>query len=523
MYNTWRKNLALIMSLVMILLSLAACEPVDKSVDPIEEAFGYDKSTEFALFDEDIITAEMYLPWLAQYVDYIYYMQVNMGYDDIWWEEIMSDGRGVGDYMKSETLYSVLFFVILDRLAEEYDIALTEEEASAYDDERAASVEELGGEEAYITYLNMMCLTDAEMERISLMGLLTAKVELALRDVPGLLLDEDEDIETLMGDYMAERDIMLAKHILIATIDTETGVALSSDVVAEKTALVEDIASQLEESDDPLALYDELLAIYGEDPGMAYSPNGYLFTSMPDGVDFTSSMVEEFEVATQNLGYNEISGIVESEFGYHIILRLDPLDDAEVYMTYEDKIYRERMDELYQEKMDEITDALAETYDTMELMKVKHIYLDTENFTEKQLSEKMAVAEDILAQIRASADPVATFEELMETYNEDSGAALYPDGYIFAKSPDGVKVGITMEDAFIEVTEALEFNEVSDILVTDKGLHIILRLDPQWTYLNLATTSFFDSIDVEQFYADLSAYRLEQEAYLETLETEDAA
>ena len=65
--------------------------------------------------------------------------------------------------------------------------------------------------------------------------------------------------------------------------------------------------------------FDMLIEMYGEDPGMVGNPDGYTFVS---GV-----MVAEFEQATRELAIGEISGLVPSQFGYHIIKRVEPNPD----------------------------------------------------------------------------------------------------------------------------------------------------------------------------------------------------
>jgi len=62
-----------------------------------------------------------------------------------------------------------------------------------------------------------------------------------------------------------------------------------------------------------------LVETYGEDPGMWQNPEGYTFVS---GV-----MVPSFEQATRELEIGEISGIVWSDFGIHIIKRVEPNPD----------------------------------------------------------------------------------------------------------------------------------------------------------------------------------------------------
>lgn len=93
--------------------------------------------------------------------------------------------------------------------------------------------------------------------------------------------------------------VYCAKHILV---DDE---ATASAVIA------------LLQANPSMETFDALLAQYGTDPGMTSNPNGYLFT---DG-----DMVAEFENAVKAMPPNGFNNVpVKSQFGYHIILRLDP-------------------------------------------------------------------------------------------------------------------------------------------------------------------------------------------------------
>ena len=62
--------------------------------------------------------------------------------------------------------------------------------------------------------------------------------------------------------------------------------------------------------------FDMLIREYGSDPGMETYPEGYSFVS---GV-----MIESFYDATMGLAIGEISDLVPSIFGYHIIQRVEP-------------------------------------------------------------------------------------------------------------------------------------------------------------------------------------------------------
>jgi len=134
---------------------------------------------------------------------------------------------------------------------------------------------------------------------------------------------EDEDVL----QYADDNGYMMAKHILLLTTD-DAGLALPEEERAEVLAEAEKIVRQLdakETREEKLALFDELMNEKSEDPGLQGFPGGYLFRS--------GQMVESFENAVLALGENEYSGAVESNYGYHIILRL-PIDPEATPMEY---------------------------------------------------------------------------------------------------------------------------------------------------------------------------------------------
>ena len=95
-----------------------------------------------------------------------------------------------------------------------------------------------------------------------------------------------------------------------------------------------------------------------EDTGLADNPNGYAFTS--------GKMVEEFETATRALEPGQISDIVESSYGYHIILRLDPATAEPVRLMWSDAQLQSMMDQWVEEA--EVT--TTETYDNLDVKRV---------------------------------------------------------------------------------------------------------------------------------------------------------
>ncbi len=113
-------------------------------------------------------------------------------------------------------------------------------------------------------------------------------------------------------DKYASKKGATVKHILIAldqeeTLATEEETEVPAETV-DKKALAEEVLAKAKKGED----FDDLIEEYGEDPGQP--EEGYTFGP--------GEMMEEFEKAAFELELNEISDIVETPYGYHIILRL---------------------------------------------------------------------------------------------------------------------------------------------------------------------------------------------------------
>lgn len=119
--------------------------------------------------------------------------------------------------------------------------------------------------------------------------------------------------------YAQDSGYMHAKHILLRTVD-DSRTPLADEEIEAKRALAEELLSQLKglSGEELEAKFDELMTENSEDTGLVSAPNGYYF--------LPGAMVQPFEQGVLALGDGELSPEpVESEYGYHIILRL-PLD-----------------------------------------------------------------------------------------------------------------------------------------------------------------------------------------------------
>lgn len=102
-----------------------------------------------------------------------------------------------------------------------------------------------------------------------------------------------------------------AAHILLMTSDPATRADLSDDKKAEKKKQIEALLKRAKAGED----FAKLAKEFSEDPGSKDNGGEYTF---PRG-----QMVPEFEAAAFTLNTNQISDVVTTTFGYHIIKVLE--------------------------------------------------------------------------------------------------------------------------------------------------------------------------------------------------------
>ena len=247
--------------------------------------------------------------------------------------------------------YAILYNVVTAH-GEEGGYTYTDEDKADFQESLSAQVEQMGGDEVFETWLKSMCLTREGFENMSSVTYINQHMADGMYREGTDLAPTPEDLRT----YADENDYLAAKHILLLTVDQTTQEALPQEEIDQKRATAEDLLAQLQAITDPAELetkFDELMNQYSEDTGLEANPDGYVFTS--------GQMVEPFEEGTRALDYGQISDIVESDYGFHIILRLDP---AEVELIRSDWA----LNQLSQQSTQWVEEAeivTTETYDNL--------------------------------------------------------------------------------------------------------------------------------------------------------------
>lgn len=396
-----KKSVALLLAGALLVGGLSACStgggqptPTPQSQeDLILKLMGYPRDTVLFTVDGEDVIAEDYLYWLGYVADYMssYYQYLGAGEMD-WTEE--QDGKNLGQHLMEEAMATAKMYRIVTTKAAEMGVGITKEDEEKYATELASIIVQMGGQEGLEEYLRHSLRTQEGFDSMNKASYLYLHLRDKLFGAEGEQAPTDEDIDA----YIEENQILSAKHILISTVDMagerdpETGAypELDEALKAEKTALAQDLLGRLRASEDPVALFEELMQEYSEDDGLATNPDGYVFT--PE-----SNFVPEFIEGTQALEYGEISDLVESGYGYHILLRQDP-DNETLREEWSDGQMSALVDQWIQ-------DAVVKTTEEYDSLDPEKFYQDLQALRAEMEAEAEPTPD---VEATPSADPAAT-------------------------------------------------------------------------------------------------------------------
>lgn len=258
-----------------------------------------------------------------------------------------------------EELYSMKAVLIE---AEKNGITLGDEDVKAVND-RIAQFTKEQGEEAFAQELEATMLTEKQFIDFNAMMNVLQRFQEKMNELGILPEYTDED----MASYYDE-NILKAKHILILTQD-ESGNALEGEAKDKKKEEAQAILDQIKAGAD----FDSLVASKSEDPGSKSVPDGYLFLNTANFEETSSElalyqqysqqgspvgvMVKEFTEGTAAIKVNEVSELIETSYGYHIIKRLDPRANAEDFNNCKEVIKAVKTQIDYSAKLEEWVNA----------------------------------------------------------------------------------------------------------------------------------------------------------------------
>ena len=306
-----KKTIAIILALILALGTLAGCG--SSSDDTVMTVDGVDVS-----FDEYMYYLNSAASTLVSY----YQSSTGGGVD---WNGvcIYDKTKTNAEWCINEALYNAAQGAVIMSKGKSMSCLPTDEQLKTLDDNVASIKKNYEDQEdpdaAFNDALNGQGFTLDSFKAIS-------KVNYTLGNIFASIYGENGDkiSDDKLKAYIDENGFMTSAHILFRTkedVEGEDGKTtekeLSDSEKAEKKATAEKLCKELKAIKDDTKRKDkffEYMKEYSEDPGKESYPDGYCFTE--------GTMVEEYTNTTKELESYEVSDVVESDFGYHIIMRL---------------------------------------------------------------------------------------------------------------------------------------------------------------------------------------------------------
>ena len=292
--------------LAVCLLALSACSAGTDTESLAYQLAGLDPQETLLTVNGRDVSAELYLYWLQ----YACTMAKSAGAVDeegaLDWDYLYDDGITAEEYILREAEDQAKLYMLIEAWAEKYGVELTDEEEQEVDEEIAYYAEQLGGEEAYADYLAQIGISAQSTRRMTKDFRLYSKLLEMTKEEGGPLYIDDELLYQYEG---ITPDTVLVDHILFLTSGDEADDQLRRDTMEQvRTSLLET------EEEFRTDMFNYIADTYSEDTGRTYYPNGYLVTE-------DANFVQPFLEAALALQEGEVSQVVESDYGYHLLLR----------------------------------------------------------------------------------------------------------------------------------------------------------------------------------------------------------
>ena len=246
-----------------------------------------------------------------------------------------SQASGMGDSssFSNTAMQNIIRYAVVEKLCKQYGIELQALERKAVLDNINEQMAEQGTS-AYKTFLSRMQLSKRQFQDLMYNAAKDTKLkDYFYNEEYGTEKPTDEELYQVFCD-----NFCCASHILIST--QKATEQADYDAALKK---IQEIQARVQAGEDFAALAAE----YGEDPGLD-PEKGYVF---PSGV-----MVQAFEDAAFALEPGQVSDIVQTSYGYHIIKRY-PIT-MELFMEYRDSFYPQAQNYFYQKKIAEEAEKL---------------------------------------------------------------------------------------------------------------------------------------------------------------------
>ena len=286
----------------------------------------------------------------------VYLTTIQNRYESVYGKEIWetkADDVTLEENVKNIALAQIAQIKTMNLMAEKYEVSLDDEEKALAENAAKAYYDTLSEKE-----IDQMGVDEKTVKSLYTELALAEKMyQYTIKDINPEISDDEARTITV-------------QHILIKTYsldDAGKRVAYTDTEKQEAYRRATEALAAAREGED----FDALIRKYSEDDKATYSFG-------------KGEMEEAFETAAFNLGTGEISDIVETEFGYHIIKCINTLDREETDAN-KIKIVEQRREEAFGQEYDAYVETLTrnlneELWDTVDFIQDEDVA--TQNFFE---------------------------------------------------------------------------------------------------------------------------------------------
>ncbi len=221
---------------------------------------------------------------------------------------------------------------------EQFGLELTEEQTAQLEADKQKLIETLGGNAAYLEYLDGMAMADRTYDKFQRTNLYYTM----LYDYMAQQTEQDYTDQQLRT-YFAE-NFGSFKYIMLATLD-EIGQPLSDTDMHEAQQLAQLIYMEAVRGDTD---FNTLIETYSEDMGMSAQSPGVIIDSLS-----VRGSEPHLQQAFAELSDGEIGGVYEGEDGLYIVQRLGT--PASYYEQNRDYILQSLQTVRFEQMLDEWT------------------------------------------------------------------------------------------------------------------------------------------------------------------------
>ncbi len=228
------------------------------------------------------------------------------------WDIEVEEGVTIEDKAKEGAIDYLTRLVILEKVAADKGVTLSEEKKAEVDEAASSFFESLNQND-----IEQYGITSELVKKQLYSNALSE--ELFNQEMADFKPDEEKLEQELQKseEYLKVQEQgyeeflkkARVRHILISTLD-ENQQPLEGEALEEKEALAKDVLDKLKAGED----FVELVGQYSEDPGSKDSGGEYMVAKTG-----TNRMVPEFEEASFSVEPGQLSDLVKTQYGYHII------------------------------------------------------------------------------------------------------------------------------------------------------------------------------------------------------------